>query len=430
MLRALSVRLLLLLPLLAGCRSARTDLHEAEAVLAERQVEQAQSLGHRRARLLDWPTALNVMQTQNLALQESRDTITRAEERLRQVTRDLVPGAAVTGNLTKALTDLGHLRGDDAALSIYGFFNIPGLVQWRLRYYATELELLRSRWALELKSRELTLQLRELFIRSELLSQRRRQLALARRWQTPDPLARSLDASPPRIEHEALLRSLRQEEETLQDALAGLLGDSSHHWQLVGDYLPAFDYASAALDLQDTGRFGGLYRRLQAAELEGARLRQRGLRLQYWPDLQINLTSPPFYQNHGGPRWSADVIQLNLGASVPLDLRGTLAQQLEETRRDFARLEARLREQNARLLTRLLQARDSLQLNARQLHLTELRLEALRELPFAASPARARDNLERLLALDQQRTALRLEQTQLEALFWILDETRWPGPTP
>jgi len=430
MLRPLPACLLLLLPVFAGCHSVQADLRHSEATLADRQVAQARTLVDRRARLLDWPSALTLMQAQNLALQEARDHVAGAGERHRQVTRDLIPGAAVSGNLTKALTDLGNLRGDDAALSIYGFFNIPGLVQWRMRHYATELELLRSRWALEVKSRELTLQLRELFIRSELLTQRRRQLALARRWQTPDPLARSLDASPPRIEHEALLRSLRLEEETLQDALAGLLGDSSYHWQLVADYLPKFDYASAPLDLEDTARFGGLYRRLQAAELEGARLRQRGIMLQYWPDLQINLTSPPFYQNHGAPRWSADAIQLNLGASVPIDLRGTIAQQLGETRRDFARLETRLREQNARTLTRLLQARDSLQLNARQLRLAELRLDALRSLPFAASPAHARDNLERLLALDQQRTALRLEQIQLEALFWILDETRWPGPTP
>ncbi len=427
MARPSTLCLLLLLPALAGCHSVRQQLQEAETELAERHGQQARALIDRRARLVDWPSALVMMQTHNLALQEHRDALLTAEERLRQVKRDLIPGAAITGNLTHALTQLGDLRGDDAAVSIYGFFNIPGLVQWRARQYATELQLVRTRWALDLKSRELTIQLRELFVRHELLKQRRRQLALAQRWQVSDPLALSLDASPPRIEHESLLRSLRLEEDSLQDAFAEILGDASVRWEPLPDYLPRFDYATAQPDPGDIDRFGGLYRRLQAVELEGARLRQRGIELQYWPDLHVNLSSPPFYQSQGGS-WSADSILLNLGASVPLDFRGSIAQQLRETRRDFARLETALRDQNARAISKLLQARDSLQLNARQLRLAELRLEALRSLPPGLSPARARDNLERLLALDQQRTSLQLEQTRLEALFWILDETRWPQP--
>jgi hypothetical protein len=427
MLRLLS-SCLVLLPALAGCRSVQVGLQEHEAELATRHAAQAQALVDRRPRLLDWPSALVMMQAQNLSLQEARDAVVTAEERLRQINRDLIPGAALTGNLTKALTDLGDLRGSDAALSIYGFFNVPGVIQWRVRHYAAELQLLRAHWALELKSRELTIQLRELFVRNQLLTQRRRQLALAQRWQISDPLALSLEASPPKIEHESLLRSLRLEEENLQDALAGILGDSSARWEPLADYLPRFDYAVSRPDPQDTGRFGGLYRRLHAAELEGARLRQRGVLLQYWPDLHVNLSSPPLYQSQGGRDWSPDFILLNLGATVQLDLRGSISQQLRETRRDFARLEARLREQNARATSSLLQARESLQLNARQLRLAELRLEALRSLPPGLSPARARENLERLLALDQQRTALLVEQTRLEALFWILDETRWPAP--
>lgn len=413
---------------LAGCRSLPDELAKRETEVADSIQDQVTALANRPALAVTWPEAVALMQEHNLALRQARDAVITSRERLKQVTRDLIPGAALTANLAKGITQLGDLNGDDAALSLYGFFNVPGVIQWRMRRYAGELELTRAEWALELKSRELTIQLRELFVRAELLAQRRRQLALAQRWQQPGPLSLSLDASPQKLEHETLLWSLRREDESLQDSIGEILGDAAVAWTLDSTALPRFDYAADGLDLHDLARFGGLYRHLQAAELEGARLRDRGVKLQYWPDLSINLTSPPLYQSRGGQAWSADALVLNLSASVPLDLRGTIAQQLRETKRDFARLETKLREQNARTITSLLRARESLRLNARRLRLTEARLDALRSLPAAQSPARTRDNLERLLNLDQQRTSLLLEQTQLESLFWLLDESRWSRP--
>jgi hypothetical protein len=414
----------------SGCRSVPEELSKREAEVTASLQEQAAALAERPLRQITWPVALALMHDQNLVLRQTRNAVTTSRERLRQVNRDLIPGAAITANVTKGISQLGDLQGEDAALSLYGFFNVPGLIQWRLRHYAGQLELIRAEWALELKSRELTIQLRELFVRAELLEQRHRQLALAQRWQQAGPLSLSLDASPQKLEHEALLWGLRRERESLQDATAELLGDASVDWSLDATGLPRFDYADDSFDLRDSSRFGGLYRRLQAAEIEGARLRQRGIKFQYWPDLTINLTSPPLYQSRGSQSWSADSLVLSLGAAVPIDLRGRISQQLRETKRDFAYLETKLREQNALTLTGLARARDSLRLNARHLRLTDARLGALRSLPAAQSPARTRDNLDRLLTLDQQRTSLLLEKVQLESLFWLLDESRWTSPDP
>jgi hypothetical protein len=350
-----------------------------------------------------------------------------SQERLRQVSKDLLPGAALTANLTKAFTQLGDLQGDDAAVSLHAFFNVPGILQWRIRHYAAELEVIRATWALDLKSRELTIRLRELFLRAEMLEQRRANLALASQWQASGPLGLSLEASPPGLERESTLWALRREGDALQSAISELIGDSSRRWQLRPQGVPIFAYAVDAPDLHNLKDFGRLHRRLQAVDLEGARLRERGVKLQSWPDLTINLSSPPLYQVAGGrsTTFSVDQMFLSLGSSVNFDLRGNTAQQMRETRRDLALLEARLREQNARILQTLHQAQTALTLNDRQLRLTEARLEALRGLPGSFNPGRARENLERLLALDQQRTSLLLERTQLEALFWLLDETQW-----
>lgn len=420
---------LLALLLLAGCRHPGAALERHAETLAAEIAEQRTHMAAATPAPLSWPEAVVRLREHNLELQQQHAAIAAAEERRRQVVRDLMPGAAVTGNLTKSLGQLGRLDGDDTAIALHAFFNLPGLLQWQMRHYAAELEVIRARWALELKERELTVQLREIFLRSTLLEQRRTNLTRAGVWQPGGNLAGGLlDATPPALEREAVLWSLRREADELQSTAGKLLGDATVRWQLQAGALPAFDYAARASGWPQAEHFGRLHRRLQAAELEAMRLRERGVRLQYWPDLTLNLSSPPLYQRAGGREgsFSSDQIFLSLGTSLNLDLRGRVAGQLREARREAA-LHARLiREQNALLLQQLEQAATALALNDRQLRLTEVRLDALRNLSGSTHPARARDNLERLLALDQQRAGLLLERTRLEALFWILDETQWP----
>ncbi len=423
---------LLLLPALlglAGCSHPGAGLEQRSEALAAELRQQHTAMAAAPAVPLAWPEALARLRADNLELAKQRDAVTAAGERLRQVRRDLIPGAALTGNLTKGLTQLGDLGGDDAAIALHAFFNVPGLLQWQLRHHAAELELIRAGWALELKERELTIRLRELFLRALLLEQRRLNLTRAEHWRPAGPGGPQLDAPSPVLEREALLWSLRREADELQAAVGELLGDAAGRWQLRPDGLPRFDYAQQPAGWTEAADFGRLHRRLQAVELEGARLREKGVRMLNWPDLTVNLSGPPLYARAGGRSdgFSADQIALSLGTSLNLDLRRQNADLLREARRDAA-LHARvLRENNARLLRELDRAGATLALNDRQLRLTELRLETLRGLPGRFNPARARDNLERLIALDQQRAGLLLERARLEAVFWILDETRWPS---
>ncbi|MBX3750845.1 MAG: hypothetical protein KF897_12220 [Opitutaceae bacterium] len=411
--------------ILTGCRSPAPALQAGEAKLAETFSADWQRALPETA--IAWPDAVARLEAQNLDLRRSRDAVTAARERVVQVSRDLLPGAALTANAMQAVTRLGDFSGEDAALSFYAFVNVPGLVQWRVRRYGAELELIRAEWAHELKRRELIIQLRELFLRDALLAQRRRNLDLAARWPAIGSLAQRLETNPPGLEREAVLWALRREADSLQTASASLLGDATRLWRLDASSVPDLGYDREPPALTEPAAYGRLLRRLQAADLEAARLRVRGVKLQYWPDLSLNLSGPPLLQVSGGRRseFSADQVFVTLTGAVNLDLRGTIAQQLREAKRDFALLEARLREQNAQTIQRLQQALAALVRNGRELQLTEARLGTLRGLPATTTPARARDNLERLLALDQQRTSLLLERAQLEALFWLLDEARW-----
>jgi hypothetical protein len=416
---------------LAGCRSPLADVRQREPVVAGEFREEVRRLETLPGEELGWARARALLLERNLELRQARNAAISAEERLRQVWRDLRPGAALTANLVKGLTQLGNLDSSDASLSLYAFFNVPGVVQFRVRHYAAGLELVRARWAAELKERELTIRLRDLFLRAELLRQRRQNLALAALWQEAGPAGRaSFDAEPKALQRETALWGITREEDAQQAAFAQLLGDSGRRWRPAAAGLPALPYQADAPNVADTEKFGLLYRQLQAVELEGARLREFGVRLQHWPDLTITLTSPPLAGVQGGreQRWDFDQVVTALTASVNLDLRGAIAQQLEETRRDVALLTDALRAKNTETIQNLLVAREALQRNALRLRLTEQRLNALRGLPRSLEPAVARVNLERLLTLDEQRTGLLLERAQLEALFWLLDEARWPRP--
>jgi hypothetical protein len=79
-------------------------------------------------------------------------------------------------------------------------------------------------------------------------------------------------------------------------------------------------------------------------------------------------------------------------------------------------------------MQRLATSREALALTARRLRIADIRLQSLRTLPLTQSAERVRQNLDRLLRLDEQRTTLILERARLEHLFWILDETRWTRP--
>jgi hypothetical protein len=391
------------------------------------EVERLESLP---GETLNWQRALAIQRERNLELRASRNAIASAEDRVRQVFRDLLPGAGISGNVVKSISDLGSLGQEDVALSLYGFLNVPGLLQQRSRYYAACLELMRARWAYELKQRELTIQLHELFLREDVFSQRERNLLASMRWQSQSIAELGLDANPAALEREGIRWSLQRERRAMRTEIARVLGSDAREWRLDPHGLPQHDYLTRPLNLKNARHTGLLFRQLQAVELEGARLAEFGIRLRYWPDLSINLASPPVYQIAGGRAadWSLDQVLVNLSSGLTFDTRGQTASQLAEVRRQVAILRERLAEENTRTIQKLLIARQALELNQKQLRLTELRLEAMRGLNRSLDPARNRDQLERLLALDERRAGLLLENSQLQAMFWFMDERKWQRP--
>jgi len=415
---------------LAACQSPSARLAVREAERAEAYREAAARSQSLEPAPLSFTDALASLRKGNLELLAARHAVISAEENARQVFKDLLPGANLTASLSRSVTDLADLSRSDLAYSVFGYINVPGLIQFRLRHYASRLELIRARWTLELKERELTVQLREAFLRADLLASRRRGLLASLQWEAAASPLSGLESDPRGIERESILYGLRTEADALQIALAQLIGDDSRLWQPDLADLPALDYVGQPPDFADTDRYGRLFRQLQALDIEAIHLRERGVKLRYWPDLRLSLTSPPLYQYAGGTTasWDIDQVLFSANASVPLDIQGNISRQLRETRRARDLQFARMAEQLNITLQRLSASREALVLTTRRLRIAELRLEGLRTLPLTQSPDRVRQNLDRLLRLDEQRTTLLLERARLEHLFWILDESRWTRP--
>jgi outer membrane protein TolC len=435
LLRYLRLPFLLLLPAAlvpVGCQSvrqsvdthtaARTDAYRTEAARRDALVTTP----------LSYPDALASLTANNLELLAARNSVISAEERARQVFKDLLPAANLTASLSRSVTDLANLSRSDLAYSAFAFINVPGLIQLRLRHYATQLELLRARWSCELKQRELTIQLRELFLRYDLLQTRRRSLLASIQWDSARSPLSGLESDPRGIERESILYSLRTEADALQLALTQLIGDNTRLWQPDTTGIPVLDYAENTPDFADTARYGQLFRQLQALDIEAAHLRVRGVKLQYWPDLRVSLSSPPLYQNNGGTTtdWSVDQVLFTANTSMPIDIQGNIARQLREARRERDLQFARMADQLSTTLQRLAASRDALDLTARRLRIADIRLQGLRSLPLTQSAETVRENLDRLLRLDEQRTTLVLERARLEHLFWLLDESRWSRTDP
>jgi hypothetical protein len=427
---SISPRFIAALLLLAGCQSPRESVDKHTAKRAESYREAASRSQSLAPAPLAFTDALASLRINNLELRSARNAIVSAEERARQVYKDLLPGANLTASLSRSVTDLANLSRSDLAYSAFAYINVPGLIQLRLRHYSAQLELLRARWSCELKERELTVQLREAFLRADLLATRRRTLLASLQWEASVSPLQGLEADPRSIERESILYSLRSEADALQLALSQLIGDNTRLWRPDLADLPALDYAENPPDYADTARYGQLFRQLQALDVEAIHLRERGVKLQYWPDLRLSLSSPPLYQNNGGTStdWDVDQVLFSANASMPIDIQGNISRQLRETRRDRDLQFARMAEQLDQTLQRLAASRDALALTTRRQRIADLRLQGLRNLPLTQSAEAVRQNLDRLLRLDEQRTTLLLERARLEHLFWILDETRWTRP--
>lgn len=415
----------------AGCTNPEKNVQKRMDTLRGEWSSNVARQANLPERVVDWPAAWQTMLEGNAKLKQGRIDITNSRENVKQIYRELIPTVNTRAGISKNLTDLNQLAFDDVTFSADSFFNVPGLVNMTARVYAAKLALIRARAAYALAEREQAIELYRLFYswqEAGLEQERLRiQRATAGAMLQIDPFSGRL------METELRNREMlaERERQALQERASVLFGSHSHRWVLSTNGLPQLRYHEESLPLQDTNRVAQLHLKLTAVELEGARIMIKGMKLRYWPELNIFISGPPIYQRVAGRErvWDADFVRGSADMYWQLDTRGHLSRQIRQTKRTHQMQRERFTEETLALMDRLLLTQKLLATTLEQATRVDKQIEFLLATPPAQTFASVQQYALDYRNLTQQQLRLRREIADFNALFWFMDESAWPTPT-
>jgi hypothetical protein len=414
---------------ISGCKKVHNNLNK--------QVERVEKIYNqtydqnkiREARNVGWELALKMMLDNNLELQRAEDSLERAKESKAQIYWDLVPTLRFSANLSRALSEVGEVDSEDIRFSVFSTINFPGLINLYSRKYTALLGEIKAGWDLELKTRQLTIRLRELFLEYKAFETRKLNVEKTQLWNAKENKkpADLLVSTPEEILVEQQAFNIRISENRLSQSISKILGNFDFSWELNASEIPSLDYVNNPLDLNDTKRLGVLLRQKQAADLEALRLTEFSTKLRYFPDLNLGVSSPPLYRVGNGyeSTFSADDLIVRASSGFSLDTSLRVTRQLKNVRRQIEFQNRFMREEIREQIQRAFLAQQEIILVDRELNLAQLRLETLDSQPRSAELDQVRIFLEKRFVLIERISNLQLRKARLEGGFWLLDESAW-----
>jgi hypothetical protein len=413
--------------LLSACSSPKTNVSRQLGQLRQQWEANVNYQAQLPERVLDWPSAVEVMRENNLKLRQASTELTNAHEAVVQIFKDLLPTLNLRAGITKRLVDIPQFNEEDVNFSASSFFNVPGVVNFYSRYYAARLFEMRARALHDLAEREQMIELYRLFHNADELRvqttriENERATALA--MEQVDPFSGRVMLTELKTAELATARDVK----ALQDRISDLLGSRDHRWVLVANGIPALDYQQHPLPLTDTNRVAQLQMKLLAIELEAARAQLLGLKLRYWPEMNIFITAPPIYTRSGGTDrfWDTEEIRASADLFWNIDTRGNLTRTIRQTKRQQDLQKERYRQESIALMNRLIFTQGLIDAVKEQLAQVQGQLEVLLAVPPAQTYAALEKYSQDYRNLTQQQLQLKRELSELNALFWFVDELAW-----
>lgn len=378
-------------------------------------------------RIIDWNEAVGIMLAKNIKLRQLSNDLVNARESVRQVFKDFIPTLNLQAGISEFFTEIPGISPDDVYMNASSFFSVPGVVNFKARLYAAQLVELRARAAKELSEREQMIELYRLFFTSQELRDRTAQLetqvATAQAMEQVDPFTGQLMLT----EAETLELVNAREDKALQDRISEVLGSRDYRWVLAPEGLPDLRYDQIPLPLSDTNRVAQLQMRLLAVELEAARAQLLGLKLRYWPELHIGVSSPPIYSSSGGREefWDSEQVRANANVFWNIDTRGNLSRAIRFTKRQQELQHERYRQESLSLINRLVFTQQLIAEVRKQLEQVEAQLVVMEAVPPAQTFASLEKYAVDYRSLTAQQLQLKRELSELNALFWFVDDYAW-----
>lgn len=420
-----SARLAVSALLVSACSSPRENVAEKTADWQAHARDEVARIESRGKVTFTWAQARAELLRINPALRKARSAMLTADNQIDRVWLDLLPVTSLTYSIDRGLTDMA--RSGNGQFSLYAFINIPGVIGTRMRYYAAVLGKVRAGYAYELAVREQTLALWNLFRDKRRIDERR---AWARYARSRNLLVSTTGGGNAALSEYLSDYALRREDDSLQDRAAQLFGDYGREYVLDDHDLPRPDYLASPLDFRDIRRSGLLAMKLTATELEGARLQLLGATLAFWPDVSVGISGPPVYSDGpgGSSFWRARDARVNANVAWQLDTNLSRVYSLYETKRQVALIHSQIDLANQERIRKLIVSSDMILALKKRAANVDRRLAAVMAEPPRTDFAGFSTWSNELRTLIAERDQLHSESDMLNAVFWFVDESKWPQP--
>ena len=408
---------LVALTTLIGCVSKDLDnqLVAHRKSTTEQTLELAQLNQSEGSVLLDWKTARKLLSERNLSLRQARSRVELIKKQRDEQWKTWLPRIGVQANLQNSLAQLGSLAFSELSTSVIAPLNIPNPLTERAIAFENALSYLESQDSFELSYRRQVVSLYRIFSRFENISGIEEQADNSGQDLSPVKELGKLETA---AAHDESVKSLQGE-------LAQLLNMPGEQPTPIPSTRPKLNYETRISHLVPGGNYGQLAVRLSAYRLEGALLREKGIKLRKWPSWSVSSSSPAAYDSRSSDSdgyLDTDRILLFGGLSKSYDFTGIEASRIQsaEENTQFVKENLRLRlDQDAREWLRLRSRYDQLLLKKK---LAKERLDLIRKKSGGSSASAELSSLREAL-----RTIRMIDQSkeQLELEVWIWDDQKW-----
>jgi len=371
---------------------------------------------------LNWKQAVKMMEAQNVGFIQSKEQVLRAHRANRKTWFSLAPRLFGYVNVSKSLTELADITGDDISLSVIANLAIPNPAQFYAQLYGNRLTELRSEWQHELNRRQLHGRLYQVFQRVKELREAEQDLADRSKL---DQL--SLEKMATAMYEGKLKRGLLElQKEKLRVRVNYMLGTPGKNWKLVGG-VPNISYAHKIDDLSLNKGYGKLGLMLQTLQIESLTLTVWNVKVSRWPRFNFGMSVPPLYQLNGGSDFDLSNGRLFTGVSKSIDFEDPLdRQRLKDTEARVAHTREALMLTTERDASSLY----SLKRNYKQIleKRTHYQMQLERQKIRIARSGLSGETLEGLKSIEKINENLKKldrQLTQLDLQFWPWDEKYW-----
>jgi hypothetical protein len=419
---------------LASCTSVPERMEE-KMPQVRKEWESAFSLAREGREVLEihsWEQAEELFLSSNIDLKEAVDDAVFAERSVSQVYRRLLPEITLLGSLNKAVVDLDGLSFDDVFLVANGFISLPNPIEVRAQSLSAQLHELRSDIGGQLLVRELFASLYRLHRKQLSIDEDQGRLDALKALSEALKEASPSKASDIALEARKLQIEIRLAQNELQEEMGEFFGDGKYRYRFTDTFSPPeLTYAGEERTIDALEEFGKLYAVEAAAQLVGMDLQALGIKLKDWPTLRAFTTFPSLYSVQSGDERAGDWESTRIGASISwsTDFRGERKLRKDQVlarhvlQRD--RIEQAVQSEAIRLI--------NIQREALEIHeereKVKRQLSSLSEFVDSEVKRVRRRAMEETNNLNSALTALDDRITEINLLFWTLDDSQWEKPS-